>query len=291
MGDMKILVCTDGSERSLAILPHAGRLAAALGAEIVFARVLDPRLDAANEVGPRLEEAVERVSTVWQGELAAGLARHGLRGEVLVPRRLWSKDVADAIQIAAEESGAAAIALSSRGHGALRHALLGSVAMGVISRASLPVVTLGSAARPPVGEGPYHLLITSDGSPDSRSIFPALAPLLVPGRARVTLLQIAVMLAQETEAEADARARAYLLDLARRLPADVPVAVEVRVVPPASGIDAAIVEAASDLGVDAIASATHGHSARRHLVAGSTALGVVEKAAVPVILVKSSAAG
>ena len=64
-----------------------------------------------------------------------------------------------------------------------------------------------------------------------------------------------------------------------------------RVVPPGAGVEAAIAGAARELRADAIASATHGHSARRHLVAGSTALGVVKLAEVPVILVKSHAAG
>ena len=66
------------------------------------------------------------------------------------------------------------------------------------------------------------------------------------------------------------------------------VAYQLPVVPPGAGIDTAIIEAAKELGADAIASATHGHSARRHLIAGSTALGVARLAPVPVILVKSA---
>ncbi len=288
--DMKILVCSDGSERSLSVLPHAGRLAGALGAELVLARVLDPRTDAAKEVSADLEEAVGRVAARWEADLRQSLSNNGLRGEVMIPRRVWGKEVADAIHHAADETKATAVAIASRGHGALRHALLGSVAMGVISKADLPVITAGHSLRPPVGHGPYHLLITSDGSPDSRSIFAGLAPLLVPGKTRVTLFEVAVMKAQEREDEADARCRAYLQTLTSRVPEGVEVNIDVRVVPPASGIDTAIAEAADEVGADAIASSTHGHSARRHLVAGSTALGVLEKAHVPVILVKSHAA-
>lgn len=80
---------------------------------------------------------------------------------------------------------------------------------------------------------------------------------------------------------------AELRPLLERVPAGVEAAAVVRVVPPGAGIDTAIAGAAADLRADAIASATHGHSARRHLVAGSTALGVVKLAEVPVILVKS----
>jgi len=285
---MKILVCTDGTAASRSILPHAGRLARAIGAELVLARVLDPRVDAAAEVGPKLEDAVAKVQAAWEAELRAFLADAGLEGSALVPHREWGKEIADAIHKAADEAGAALIALASRGAGKVHHALFGSVAMGVIQRADLPVMTLATHdAAPREGSGPYHIVVTTDGSPDSRSIFEGLRPLLVPGKVKVTLLQVVEMDLKETEEEARARALPAVEALLSRLPVGVEASARVEVVPAHSDVSACIGETARELGADAIASATHGYSARRHVVAGSVALGVVEKSGLPVILVKS----
>ncbi|GIW14662.1 MAG: hypothetical protein KatS3mg063_0515 [Tepidiforma sp.] len=285
---MNILVTTDGSERSACILPHAAALARAVGARLVLGRVLDPRSDAAGVTAERLAAAVAEVRTRWDAELRTLLEVHDIDGEPRVIERRWGEDVPAAIHRAADELGAVLIAMASRGTGAIRHAVFGSVTMGVLGRADLPVMTLSGCPPVTPHEGPYHLLITSDGSPDARSVFPALAPLLVPGRVRVTLVEVVVMRALETEPEAKARALPGLEALRPRIPAGVEVAYHLPVVPPGAGIDTAIIEAAKELGADAIASATHGHSARRHLIAGSTALGVARLAPVPVILVKSA---
>ena len=82
-----------------------------------------------------------------------------------VPLREWGKDTADAILQTADDTDAKLIAIATRGSGALRHALFGSVALGVISKTNLPVLTV--AGNPPVreGQGPYHVVVTTDGSP------------------------------------------------------------------------------------------------------------------------------
>ncbi|WP_322796817.1 universal stress protein [Tepidiforma sp.] len=285
---MKLLVTTDGSERSRCILPHAARLARAYDAETVLVRVLDPRSDAAGVVAPSLGEAVESVRARWEAELREWLAGAGLAGEARVIERHWGEDVPSAIHRAADDAGAALVAIASRGAGALRHAILGSVALDVLARADLPVMTLGGCLPAPGREGAYHLLVTTDGSPASRSVVAGLAPLLVPARLRVTLLEVAVLRVQETEPQAKARVLPGLQALRAELPGWLEVDYRVPVVPPGAGIDTAIIEAAAEVGADAVAMATHGYSARRHLVAGSTALGVVRLAPVPVILVRSA---
>lgn len=290
MHDMKFLVCLDGSPRSLDVIPHAARLAGVASAELILTRVLDPRVDAAGVMTPDLESAVKRVEATWQAELDQQLAATGYPGRAVVVRREWSKEIADAITGLAAAEGAALVALSTRGSGAIRHALLGSVAMGVISRGPAPVMAAGGHLAPPAAARKgYHMVITSDGSPDARSVFEGLRPLLEAGPFRVTLLEVASPRAGESETAAKWRATEDLSALRSRLPGGVECGIEVRTVPPGAGIDTAILATVRDLGADAIAMATHGHSARRHLVAGSTALGVLGLAEVPVILVKSRA--
>lgn len=287
---MKFLVCLDGSQRSLDVIAHAAKLAGATGAELVLLRVLDPRVDAAGVVTPDLESAVRRVEADWTSSMEQQLAASGATGSVVVARREWSKEIADAITATAGAEDAALIALSSRGSGAFRHALLGSVAMGVISRGAAPVLAAGArVALPATDRAGYHLVITSDGSPDARSVFEGVRPLLATRAVRVTLLEIVTLYLNETEQAAKWRITEGLSELRKRLPDGLEVGMEVRAAPPGAGIDTAIVSVARELGADAIAMATHGHSARRHLIAGSTALGVLGMAEVPVILVKSRA--
>lgn len=289
MSAMKILACTDGSEGSLTILPHVRRMAVALGAEVVMARVLDPRLDAAAEVASSLEVALGRVQERWEADLRGMLNSIDVPGKVLVPHRPWGKDVADAIHDAADAEGAELVAMSSRGSGAFRHALLGSVAMGVIGRADLPVLTVAGSHLAREDDGPYHIVITSDGSPDSRSVFELLKPLLLPGKTKVSLLEVVTMKAKESEAEARARVLPGLEALRSRVPAGVETNAYAEAVPSGSSAATVIALVAQRLGADAIACATHGHTALRHLVAGSVALGVLQKAGMPVLLLKSKA--
>jgi nucleotide-binding universal stress UspA family protein len=65
------------------------------------------------------------------------------------------------------------------------------------------------------------------------------------------------------------------------------VDIRVRTITHLGGVDTAITEEITAMGGDAVAMSTHGHSARHHLLAGSTALGVLGQARVPVLLVRS----
>lgn len=272
----------------MAVLPHAARLAKAANADLVLMRVLDDRVDAAGVVAAKLEDAVAAVEQAWKSDLAERLTEAGVSGATVVAKRAWGKEVADAIRETADETGAGLIALASRGSGAIRHALLGSVAMGVISRADVPVLTTGAHVKAlPASVPGYHLVVTSDGSADSRSVFEGLRSLLAGGGIRVTLLEVVTPKTGETDIAAKWRATETLTAELKRLPDGVDGGIEVRVVPLGADIDAAISAAARELGADAVAMATHGHSARRHLVAGSTALGVLANGELPVILVKS----
>jgi nucleotide-binding universal stress UspA family protein len=282
---MKFLLCTDGSEQSREILAPARQLAEAVGAELALIRVLDPRVDAASVIAPNAEEALAQVEAAWRSELSSILSNAGLTGEVLVPRRERARNTQDAICATAEATGATLIAMTSRGAGRVRHALFGSVAMGVLTAAPVPVLTLApSMPNYMPGSGPYHLAITSDGSPDSRSVFTGIAPLLAAGTLRVTLIQALV----SGTSEAEAAALSALNALLPRVAGATEASAQVVSVSTAAAVPAALGEVARRLGADAIAAATHGHSARRHLFAGSTALGLVEKSGLPVILVKSS---
>jgi len=281
---MKLIVTTDGSERSLRVLPAARQFAEAAGAGITLLRVLDPRTDLAQEVAPTVQEAAERVEARWKEEMSALLREHGIDGEVAIPSRGRAEDIYRVILRAADERESDMVAMTTRGAGLLRHAILGSVGMSVLANARVPVMfTSGEADLPPVTDG-YHIVITTDGSPASESIFDLLAPVLVPGKMRVTVLYVSgAQLGEDADWEMEPRLEA----LCERLPGGVASSVAIRQVPVLGGVDTAIVNFARETEANAIASSTHGHSARRHLVAGSVAMGVLKQSPVSVIMARS----
>lgn len=286
---MNILVTTDGSERSLDVLPHVGRLATQLGSGVVLLRVLNPLTDVADEFGADFEAACAKVAHAWQGELTAFMHRFDIAGEPLVGRLQHGEDAHDAILRIAAQREASIVAMHSRGSGALRHALLGSVALGVLAKIAVPILLTGGNAGPPrTGEG-YRIVATSDGSPASTRILGALSPILQGTAAKVSLLRVCEPRSGRASPEAEIEtATAQLKSLLPLLPAEVAGEIRCRVCHHDEDVATAIVEGARELGADAIALSTHGESALHHLIAGSVALSVLERSPLPVILSRSS---
>ena len=282
---MRIIVTTDGSERSLQALPHGARLARAVGGELVLGHVVDPLLDLGSEVATSVDVAAGNVVERWRRELAVLLEREGIAAEVAVIIKRGHERLPDAVLRLARESKADIIAMATRGTGALRHAVAGSTAMAVISAGALPVLAAGDAVEAPKATGEaYRVLATSDGSAASEPALVALGVVLPPGAVPVTLLRVCECAPGADEAEAACRAE---LETARAiLPAAMEVAVVLRQQEPGTGVAALILGAAEEFGADAIAMATHGHSARRHLFAGSVALSVLARSPRPVMLVR-----
>lgn len=277
---MKIVVTTDGSERSLRILPHAGALAQAIGAELLLTRVLDP----GHDLG---EGNVDEVATRWREELAA---REGAPGVTVTPNvtpRAEGESVPDAIRRSAEENGAAMIAIASGGTGALHHALMGSTAMSVVGKAGMPVMVVTDATTQLATPRPYNLVITSDGSESSADVFHLLAPLLGGSTVRVLLLRVyEPRLGDAGDRFEIPAAEARLRELRALLPESVPVEIRVEPVHDFERPESAILRVAGQSGAEAIALSTHGYSASHHLFAGSVALAILKKSHLPVLLAR-----
>jgi nucleotide-binding universal stress UspA family protein len=267
-----VLVTTDGSAHSHRVLPHAALLASALGTRVALLDVLE------GEDAARLEI-----------DLHGTLSRLGIDGDVLVRSAHHDEGVAAAILRIATETDAVVLALDSRGHGALRHVLHGSVALDLLRDANLPLLVSGpNLEPPPVRADPYRIVITNDGSPASDAVLHALSPLLVPGRFEVTLLRIHE---HEPGGHDDAAAMAACeRDLAQArqlLPASLRVTALVREIPRMAGVDTAIIEKAMEINAQAIAMSTHGVSASRHVVIGSMATTMLGRSPLPLILARS----
>jgi len=285
---INILVTTDGSQPSRRVLSHALRFAAACGGRITFLRVLNPLLDLAGERATNVETATARVREEWRAALESSLAASGIEGTALVAIQRHGEDTHDTILRAAAEEKAGIIAIHSRGAGALRHALLGSVAMGVLGGSERPLLLTGEHVEAPSHDGPYRLLMTSDGSSSSLAIVRALPPLIEGRDVSITLMRVCEPRSGRPGPEAEEEScRRQLESVRQLLPAGL--AGECDCVAAAYDQPTAqvIVETALGAGADAIAMATHGHGALHHLLAGSVALDVLGRSTLPVILARS----
>lgn len=287
---MTILAFTDGSEHASRMLPHAGALARGTGRPLTVVRVMNRLSDLSGVVAPTTDEAAAIVANRWQAELRQELRMLGIQAAIAIEPQRPDEDTAAAICRLAKEHNAQALAFGSHGAGLVRHLVLGSTALGVLARTDLPALVVG----PNVGsaaaevEGSYRLLVCSDGSPSAARVAHALRPLLEGTDVHVELLALYEPRLGDrgpTEEKADLRAR--LESLATSLPSVRSVAITVEDVEDLESIDHGILRIASARRANAIALATHGYSARRHLLSGSTGVGLIQHGHIPTILVRS----
>ncbi|MEX0784112.1 MAG: universal stress protein [Dehalococcoidia bacterium] len=274
---MRFLVATDRSDHSLRAFPHAAALAKVANAGLVLVQVFNPRLDASKELDTSLSRASERVAGRWKEELEQLARARGLDAEVRVAIQGQRERTDDAIVRIGQEEGAALIAMDTRGSGRIRHALVGSVATGVVNKSPLPVMLTRAGMAEPVAGGRYRILVTNDGSPAALDVIREMQAMLAEVRPEVVLLRgHEVVDAGTLFAELDA--------VAREFPEGVDVTPRLESLGGQKKAADLIVEVAREVGANAIAMSTHGHSARRHLFAGSVTMDVLGSSPVPVIV-------
>jgi nucleotide-binding universal stress UspA family protein len=139
---MKILVPVDGSEHALDAVRHALRLhREGLKATFVLATVQEPTYLYEMVLAPDAQ-VLERVSgAVGARALASALALFDAAG-VPCQHEIGSGEPVPALIEMAQRHGCDAIILGAMGLGALRSALMGSVSMGILHAASLPVTVV-----------------------------------------------------------------------------------------------------------------------------------------------------
>lgn len=142
----RILVPLDGSPQSQAALPFVRELAQPFGSGVTLLRVLRDRHRGLNslatQVETRMEEQAARVEL--NDARRCGLL-DGLSVNVAVA---IDTRAARAILTAAVAGQDDVIALASRGRGALRRAVLGSVSSELMRFSTLPLLLIGPAAEP-----------------------------------------------------------------------------------------------------------------------------------------------
>jgi nucleotide-binding universal stress UspA family protein len=299
---INILVPLDGSQLAERALPYAARIAGVVNGRLTLVRASWAYPFQYAESSDELPSDAVRVADEM-ADAAAKLRRVG----ATVETHLASGDPHQVIEDAAGSRHADLIVMSTHGRGGLGRWLHGSVAGEVLRRARWPVllVPAGCDHRWP-GPGadadrPLRLLVPLDGSDLSETVVAgagALASTLgaeivlvrvVAPTGRPTAVQIvsappAYGVAYQHDPEPElAHARHYLEDVAERLRGFAPVrSIRVELGAPAATIAAV----AGEEGVDAIAMATHGRSGLSELLMGSTAAATLQRATVPLLLVR-----
>jgi nucleotide-binding universal stress UspA family protein len=288
-----ILVPLDGSALAERALPYATTLAKAAGARLLLlfgasSRLLDERPGMEDDPHPYLESVADTVRAA------------GGQAATQVTYIYYWEEAARAIREAAEEQAADLVVMSTHGRGGLGRWLYGSVADLTLRETTVPVLLVPAACdRHWPAEGTARILVPLDGSDlATEALGPAgtLAELLP---AELHLLQVlplveyvyaglyggpAVFFPESEEAEQ--QARAYLEGLAEPLrAAGRTVVVHTAIGNPAS----TIAELARAQAIDLIAMATHGRGGVARLVMGSEATGVLQRAHVPLLLVRPTA--
>jgi nucleotide-binding universal stress UspA family protein len=289
-----ILVPVDGSAFGEAAVAAGSVLARRLGAvlHVVHVHVPStlltlPQYDHRLEIGLREQEARYLASL---GERAAATGIPGIRTELL------DGPVVPALEAYAVRAGIDLIVMSTHGRGGVVRAWLGSVADGLVRRATVPVLLVQPERAPAdLGTPPTRVLVPLDGSPLAEEVLPHALRVLGAG-AEVVLCRIVpppVVLGATASIEhlppppVD-EAEAYLLGVATRLRAQgVAVAVRSQVAPHPGR---AVLALAEEAAVDVIAMATHGRGGFSRLLLGSVADKVLRGARVPILLCRPAPA-
>lgn len=145
-----MLLAVDGSGAANRAVQYAARQAAASSAARVLLLNVQPRIVSQNV---RRFVSIAQIEMYAQQEAAAAmraaeriLGKAGVRYE----RRVSRGDVVETILETAAESDCGRIVLGTRGRGAAKSLLLGSVAYGVVHHADMPVTVVKQALPAPV---------------------------------------------------------------------------------------------------------------------------------------------
>ncbi len=298
-----ILVPLDGSKLAEAALPPAAFLAGRLGARLTLLHLVESNVAGTVHGDRHLTEAGE--ADAYLQELAARPALAGLAVTCHVHEEPTSRVVTGIVEHQ-DELAPDLVVMCAHGRGGLRKLLYGSIPQRVIAAGATPVVLVRPGAG---GEAPpfdcRELLVPLDGEPAHEEGLAAAEHLASALSARLHLLSVVrgetdlsgrqavsgrfLPGASRAVAQFDSEERLrYLAAVTLRLRASqLDVASEVRRGEPAE----TIVAAAAGGGADLIVLATHGKAGSQAFWAGSIAALVLEKTALPVLLVPVAKTG
>ncbi len=281
----KVMVATDLSEPSIAVLDYVPRLRGIGLEKVVLAHVVEI-VGSGGAIEPLMQSAEELIANQADRLRDSGLE---VETDVQVGRP------ATKIAIMAEEHGVSGLIVGSQGRSMIKRILLGSVAMSLLHHASVPVLIVrmdlceteeGISCDVLPAQPHSHILFPTDFSEAADAAFEWMKSLVLEWDSRVTLLHAEDIRATEHEI---AGLEEYREEDRRRLQALADELHEAGVDDVSTMVDARspapfIADTAEQDDVSLIVMATHGQGVLEELVLGSVALKVARISPVPVLM-------
>jgi len=174
----KVLVAYDGSPQSKEALYWAIYFSRRIGATVDAVKVFEPLFQQAQwiEVSNVPEEAFAQYAAVQQEDmqLMEQVKELGREQEIEIATEVLSGHVVQGLLTYAEEHDVSMIVTGTRGFGAIKQLLLGSVTHGLVSAAKIPVMVVKRcpvvqyAGKSMVMDKLREILVAYDGYPQSR---------------------------------------------------------------------------------------------------------------------------
>jgi nucleotide-binding universal stress UspA family protein len=289
----KILVPLDGSQLAEKALPYATYLTKSAGGQVLLVRALETW---ASTVHDSIDKELE-LKPQAEADLATAASKVASEG-IPVEQFIYPGEAAAIIELVATTHDVGLIAMSTHGRSGFARWAYGSVAERVVRSSTRPILLVPAHAEAAwSGNSPASILVPLDGSALAEE---ALEPAKLLARALgagITLLQIVeppnmaltgsgMGLGYYEAFDMPAwieEARPYAAGVARRLQ-DEGFSVTAETT---SGYAAATIqEVAAARSMAAIVMASHGRSGLARLAMGSVAMGVVQRATTPVLVVR-----
>lgn len=286
----KVLVGTDFSKPSAAVLDFLARLKGAGLQDVVLAHVTHPPSPGVGQV------ALDGVRSSLE-EQAGHLRENGLNARTVIEHGATAATLADL----AEKHGADALVVGSHGRSLLGRMLLGSVSMSVLHQSRVPVLIVrvelcetdeGISCELQPDQPFEHILFPTDFSEAATLAFERMTDLVAGSASRVTLMHVhnppayvENEEAEETAADVEAlhkedRGRLkQMADVLRDRGVDNVGTVVTTGAPAVS-----VTDFAESRDVTLVAMGTQGRGAMEELVVGSVALKVARTSPVPVLM-------
>ena len=294
-----LLLPNDGSAFSALATPLAINLATAFDAKLHVVRVHLSAPGLPDQIASfNLDETVrdlekEELGAVVEQALAAGIAAAGelLEGPAVPALERYIEAVAIDLVI-----------MATHGRGGVERVLMGSVAEGLVRRATIPVLLLHAHSDEDAVRTDLlnlnRILVSLDGSPEAEAVMPYATALARQFGADMVLAQVAVPVFEvasavvpgvlyENDETISARAGEYLQEVAARHTASFPTRLRTL---NASTVAEGILRCAQEENAGLIAMSTHGRRGLSRLAFGSVAASVMRHSEIPVLLLPHAGA-
>ncbi|TAK35780.1 MAG: universal stress protein [Chloroflexota bacterium] len=297
-----IVVPLDGSALAEQALSYATRIAKSAGAKLLLVRA---PVGVPESSAPDSRPSVPTPAGAFLDELDARseLARIASRLEVgglEVETHVHTGEAAAVILDVARNRHAELIVMSTHGRGGFGRWLYGSVADQILRQSPVPVLLATAACSPPWPEDRrLRIVVPLDGSPMAEAALGTIGDFAALVGADLLLLRVVEPAPRGVSAQAPHVAETYLqtelseslgyLRLIANGLMSRGLAAAARTVvgyPPL-----AIASITKEQGADIIAMATHGSGGLSRLIAGSVATETLQRASVPLLLIRPAVAG